>query len=152
MLSNDGLRVLFDCGPGPYAQEDNGVCEVGIDGTGFQQIVDPDNNPLGGGNNFSARHGDFAPDGSYVFEADWNAEQIWRLDSPLASAEQVFSAHSNDNSPCVLPNGNVASLWLGGPANPAGLHEIKVTKADGSDFFVVTPNVDVADIGMSCHE
>lgn len=152
VLSNDGLRVLFDCGPGPYAQENNGVCEVGIDGTGFQQIADPDNNPLGGGNNFSARHGDFAPDGSYVFEADWNAEQIWRLDSPLATAEQVFSAHSNDNSPCVLPNGNVASLWLGRPGNPAGLHEIKVTYADGSDFLVVTPDVDVADIGMSCHE
>lgn len=152
VLSSDGLRVLFDCGPGPYAQENNGVCEVGIDGAGFRQIVDPDNNPLGGGSDFSARHGDFAPDGSFVFEADWDAEQIWRQDSLTSTPGRVFTAHSNDNSPCVLPNNNVASLWLGRPGNPAGLHELKITNADGSDFVVVTPNVDVADIGMSCHE
>lgn len=150
VLSPDGLTALFDCGPDQYGLAGTGVCRVDLDGSNFQQVIDPDDNPLGGGTGFAAHHGDFAPDGSVVFEADWNAEQLWRVSSP-AVPTQIISAHSNDNSPCVLPNGNVVSLWLGRAGNPDGGHELKLTAADGS-FSVLTPGIDIADVGMSCHQ
>jgi hypothetical protein len=66
------------------------------------------------------------------------------------SAVRIIPNQSNDNSPCALPGGFIASLWLGREGGD-GFHELKVTAPDGSEFAVVTPNVDIADIGMSCH-
>jgi hypothetical protein len=151
VLSSDAEHVLFDCGPTEYGQRGSGICEVGIDGSGFHRIIDPaKDSPLGNGSsNNAAHHADYAPDGSIVFEADWEAEQIWRR-APNGEITRPMPSQSNDNTPCVLPGGYIASLWLGRPGT-AGLHELKVMAPDGSSFEVVTPNVDVEDIGMSCH-
>ena len=35
VLSGDGNKVLFDCGPVPYGQEGTGICEANTDGTGL---------------------------------------------------------------------------------------------------------------------
>ena len=148
VLSPDETTVLFNCGPVPYGQDGTGVCEVGIDGLGFRQVVDPaTDNPLGSGSGYQARHADYAPDGSVVFEATWNAEQLWRLVSPGATPVQIIPTQSNDNSPCVLPNGNIASLYLlNGP------HELKITAPDGSASDIITPGVDIFDPSLSCHD
>ncbi len=152
VLSADGSKVLFDCGPVPYGQAGTGVCEVGTDGSGFRQVVDPASSPLGGGSSQNqARHADYTPDGGIIFEADWASEQLWWLAPGTTSAVRVISGQSNDNSPCALPGGYVASLWLG-RSGGNGDHELKITAPDGSEFFVLTPNIDIADIGMSCHE
>ena len=151
VLSPGGDKVLFDCGPVPYGQEGTGVCEVGTDGTGFRQVINPANSPLGNGSNGNeARHADYTPDGGIVFEADWDSEQIWWQAPGGNSAVRIISSQSNDNSPCALPGGYIASLWLGREEGN-GEHELKVTAPDGSEFAVITPNVDISDIGMSCH-
>ena len=152
VLSGDGSKVLFDCGPVPYGQEGTGVCESNTDGTGFRQVVNPGNSPLGNGSSDNqARHADYTPDGGIVFEADWDSEQLWWLAPGSTSAVRIIPNQSNDNSPCALPGGYIASLWLGRP-DGNGDHELKVTAPDGSEFSVLTPGVDIADIGMSCHE
>ncbi len=151
VLSGDGSKVLFDCGPVPYGQAGTGVCEASTDGTDFRQVIDPANSPLGNGSSENqARHADYTPDGGIVFEADWASEQLWWQAPGSTSALRIIPSQSNDNSPCALPGGYIASLWLGRAAGN-GEHELKVTAPDGSEFAVITPNVDVADIGMSCH-
>lgn len=151
VLSGDGSKVLFDCGPVPYGQAGTGVCESNTDGTAFRQVIDPANAPLGNGSSDNqARHADYTSDGGIVFEADWNSEQLWWLAAGATSAVRIIATHSNDNSPCALPGGYIASLWLG-RSGGNGDHELKVTAPDGSEFAVVTPGIDIADIGMSCH-
>lgn len=149
VLSGDASTVLFGCGPTPYGQEGTGICEVGIEGEGFERLIDPAQQ--GGTEDSVIRHADYTPAGGIVFEADWmGGEQIY-LQSPGGTAAVVFDEHSNDNSPCSLPGGYVASLWLERPGG-RGLHELKIMAADGSEFSVLTPDVDVIDVGMSCHE
>lgn len=149
VLSTDASTVLFGCGATPYGQEGTGICEVGIEGEGFERLIDPAQQ--GGTENSVIRHADYTPEGGIVFEADWmGGEQIY-LQSPGGTAAVVFDEHSNDNSPCSLPGGYVASLWLERPGG-RGLHELKIMAADGSEFSVLTPDVDVIDVGMSCHE
>jgi hypothetical protein len=139
VFSRDGRRVLFDCGPDVYSQDGTNICEVDVFGHHFVKRVNA--------NKKAARRGDFAPDGSLVFEAEWEGEQLWRLrDTKLA---QIRKQDGNDNSPCVFADGRIASLWLGRPGGP-GKHELKLTSADGKTAEVLLPNVDIADTGLSC--
>lgn len=149
VMSGDATTVLFGCGPTPYGQEGTGICEVGIDGAGLAQLVQPAQQ--GGTEDSVVRHADYTPAGGIVFEADWmGGEQIY-LQAPGGTAAVIETDHSNDNSPCSLPGGYVASLWLERPGS-RGLHELKIMAPDGSEFSVLTPDVDVLDVGMSCHE
>ena len=146
-LSEDATKVLFTCGETPYAQDSTGICEVSTDGAGFRVVLAPADGP-GGTATSSLRSPDYAEDGSIVFEADWDGEQIWRLagDGPPALVE---GDRWNDNSPCALPGGRVASLWLERSGGP-GLHEIKVARLDGGGSFLLLVDTDVADIGIGC--
>ena len=147
-LSTDGGKVLFDCGDFPYAAEGTAICEVGTNGDGFRLVLGPDEGP--GGSTQNILHSpDYGPDGSIVFEADWDGEQIWRL--PLGATEpvRVTPEFNNDNSPCVLPDGRIASLWYERPGGP-GVHEIKVMDPDGGDHVMVLIGSDVEDSGIGC--
>jgi len=148
VLSPDEKRILFDCGPVPYSQGGTGVCEVNVDGTFLRRVVDPTQGQGSGDGDFLACHGDYLADGTIVFEANWSGEQIWfakRNAKPILAN----SKFSNDNAPCVLPGGYLASLWLERPGS-SGQSEIKIMQPDGSDFSVITPNVQVSQI--NCHE
>ena len=143
-LSTDGTKLLFSAGPVPYAQEGTAVCEVGIDGTGFQLLFSPEDGP-GGTATDALKSPDYAPDGTIVFEADWLGEQIWRLDRQTNTPVLINATFGNDNSPCVLPDGRIVSLWLGN-----SIHEIKVMNPDGTEYFMLLTGFDVDDIGMGC--
>jgi len=108
-------------------------------------------------------HAAYAPDGSIVFEGTWNggAEQVWRL-APGGQPELVNSEKTDedrfrftdDNSPCVLPDGRIVSLWLGRvgtttAAKPSG-HELKIMGATGENATMLVTDVDVVDIGIGC--
>ncbi|MCI0576696.1 MAG: hypothetical protein L0332_34640, partial [Chloroflexi bacterium] len=147
-LSPDGGRVLFDCGAVPYGQEGTAICLVDIASGDFQVVLAPDQGPETSEQN-ALHHPAFAPDGSIVFEADWQGERIWRLPAGGTEPVLVSTEFSNDNSPCVLPDGRIASLWLNRPGG-SGLHEIKVMTADGSDYFMALIDVDVTDSGLGC--
>jgi hypothetical protein len=147
-LVDDGSALLFDCGPTQYGQEGTGICRVSLDGTGFEQIVSPADGVDATSSN-AARSADEAPDGSIVFEADWGGnERLWRRSSDGTSA--LISGFGNDNSPCVLPDGSVASLWLGRDGNDEGLHELKIAAVGSDEYEMLLRNVDVIDVGIHC--
>ncbi|HQY60155.1 MAG: hypothetical protein IPF92_15415 [Myxococcales bacterium] len=146
-ISSDGSRVLFDCGPNPFGSDATGICEVGLNGSGFRRVIGPEGGPGGGKNTHSPSYG---RDGTIVFEGEWSAEQIWRIPPGASSPVLVNGSFSNDNTPCVLPNGKVASLWLQRPGNPQGFHELKIMNNDGTDMFMLLTGVDVDDIGLGC--
>ena len=114
-LSADGGLVVFNCGPESYAGEGSALCEVGSDGTNFRVLLTPADAPAGFPTTGALHHPDYAPDGSIIFEADWDGEQIWRLPPGGTEPVRVTTEFNNDNSPCVLPDGRIVSLWLKRP-------------------------------------
>ena len=148
-ISDDGSKVLFDGGDEPYGAEGTAICEVGTDGTGFRVVITPADSPDGYPDTGALHHADYAPDGSIVFEADWSGERIWRL--PAGDTEPVLVGDfGNDNSPCVLPDGRIVSLWLDRQDNVNSLHEIKVMSPDGGTFMMLSIKKDVLDSGIGC--
>lgn len=149
-LSANGRTLLFDGGNVQYAGAGTAICEVGVDGAGLRVVLTPANNPPGLPPGGALHHADYAHDGSIVFEGDWDGERIWRLPAGGGAPTKVAPDQSNDNSPCVLGDGRIVSLWLGRAGNALGVHELKVMTADGGSFFTPLANMDVADIGIGC--
>jgi len=147
-INAGGTKVLFDCTDEPYSGATS-ICEVGTDGTGFRVVLAPSDSPSGLPDTGELHQPDYAPDGSIVFEADWDGENLWRLSSGATTPVKIPSTLTNDNSPCVLPDGSIASLWLNRPGG-SGVHELKVMKPDGSSYFMLVTNADVDDIGLGC--
>ena len=147
-ISADGSKVVFDCGMEPYGAPPTSLCEVKTDGTGFRTVVSPSDGP-DNGSSHSIHHGDYAPDGSIVFEADWPGEQVWRLPTSGGPVRISPASQGNDNSPCVLEDGSIVSLWLGRTGGN-GDHEIKVMTPSGSSSRMQLTGIDVVDVGMGC--
>jgi hypothetical protein len=150
VLSRDGTKLLFDAADESFPSTH--VCEVGLDGAGFRVVVSKDDGPAGLSPSPAAHSGAYLPNGSIVFEAEWGGgERIWRLPAGGGTPELVQPAASNDNSPVALPDGRIASLFLGAPESP-GLHEIKLMNPDGSASSMLTQTgplfAEVDDIGM----
>jgi cysteinyl-tRNA synthetase len=151
VLSQTEDKVLFNAGDD---FDHLLVCEVNTDGSGFRQAITPANAPAGSQASqiFSPS---YAPDGSIVFETAWTGgEQIWRLPVEAgANPVLVGATFNNDNSPVVLPDGRIASLWLGHPDGNNG-HHVKIMGANGQNSFMLTlpaipPNFqDIADFGL----
>jgi hypothetical protein len=150
-FSPDGTSVVFECGPSEYQTPGADVCISKLDGSSTTVAVS--HLAWSGATDSDYTHApDYAPDGTLVFEADWNpagggggSERIWRFTPPSTIAPVTPSTIGDDNSPCVLPDGRIASLWL-----PNSNHELKVMNADGSNGTVVEADVDVEDVGTSC--
>lgn len=152
-ISADGSKVVFDCGEDPYGQPPTSICEVNTDGTGFRVVWTPEQGGQGapGRSDVALHHPDYFSDGSIVFEADWTGEQIWRLsgDGPPV---RIAGQYSNDNSPCVLDNDCIVSVWLERPENGPGLHELKLMDSQGGSFSMVRMDVDITDTGTYCSQ
>ncbi|MBI3990147.1 MAG: hypothetical protein HY347_11095 [candidate division NC10 bacterium] len=86
-ISADGSKVVFDCGDQPFGAEGTSLCEVGTNGTGFRVVLTPADSPPGFPDTGALHSPDYAPDGSIVFEADWDGERLWRL--PVDATEPV---------------------------------------------------------------
>ena len=147
LLSADEQKVLFTCSNDAYAASDSNVCEVGADGSGYRVVV---NGGMHAASNptVNLRHAAYAADGSVVFEGDWLGEQVWRM-APGSAPALINADLHNDNSPCTLPGGWVASLWLERPGG-SSLHELKIMSPDGKDYWVLVQNQDISDIGIGC--
>jgi Tol biopolymer transport system component len=137
-ISADGSKVVFRCGPTP--NDSGSICEVNSDGTGFR--VKTTAGQIG---SIFLNQPDYALDGSIVFEEAGNLEQLWRLPAGSSSPVKITNTFTNDNSPCVLPDGRIVTLWI-----RDSIHELKIMDADGSNYFMLIPGVDVHDIGLGC--
>jgi len=142
-----GDRVVFDCGNAPYGGDGTAICSAAIDGTDFRVLLSP-----GAGvaqDAVALHHAAYAPDGSLVFEMNGRAtgERVWRLS---AGKLQMLGEFRNDNSPCVLPSGVIASLYLGRDGNASGAHELKLMSASGAAPHMALTGVDIVDSQISC--
>ncbi len=147
-FNNAGDKVVFNCSDDPYAIEGAALCEVEVENGTVRIVLTPEQGPDGTATNATI-HPDYDPDGNIVFEADWQGEQIWRLAPDTTTPELVNGYYSNDNSPCVLPDGRIVSLWLG-RNDGEGYHELKIMNADGSGDFMLLIDHDIADTGLGC--
>jgi hypothetical protein len=149
-ISADGSKVVFDCGSDPYSQPPTSICEVNTDGSGFRVVWTPEQGATGvqGRADVALHHPGYFADGSIVFEADWNGEQVWRL-AGSGPPTVIANRYSNDNSPCVTDSGCIVSIWLERPGS-SGTHEIKVMDPSGGNFAMVRTDIDVTDLGTSC--
>ena len=96
---------------------------------------------------------EFKDDGKLVFEGSWPIgageppETLWSRQDDADPEPAVSRTLDNTVSPCVLGDGAIVALWLGRPGG-SGVHEL--TWVDGSEPVTLTPDVDVADIGIGC--
>jgi hypothetical protein len=150
-FSFDGAKVVFDCAPSDYQAPGGAICEASVDGSAFRKVIGSADLPGATAAN-EVHHPAYAPDGSVVFEADWNgSEEIWRLPAGGNTPTRISPVdETDDNSPCVLPDGRIVSLWLGRAGNPTNLHELKVMNADGTGTAMLVTGVDIVDVGTSC--
>ncbi len=139
-LSADGSHVVFDCGDDSTGAAQTTLCAVNSDGSGFTTLLEM------AADGAARHHPDFAPDGSIVYaDDDGRGAMIWRLADGERAA--ISPDTNNDNSPCVLPEGRIASLWRGHPDDPDAL---KVMQADGSDAMLLVTGIDGLDVGLGC--
>lgn len=86
--------------------------------------------------------------GNIYFEAETDAERVWKISATGGTPVIVNNSFGNDNSPITLPDGRIASLHL-----PGSTHQIKIMDANGlNDFMITTTSgsfTEVFDIGMS---
>ena len=147
-ISGDGRRVLFDCGPGVPEIAGTAICSVSTAGGPVRLVVGPREGPGGTAHNL-VHHAAFGSDGAVVFEADWRGEQIWRL-APGSRRPVLVSRVHDDNSPCVLPDGRIASIYFDRPGNRSGIGELRIADPDGEHGTEILTGRDVADIGIGC--
>jgi len=143
-LAADGARVVFECGDRPYGEAGTALCEVATDGSGFRVALTP---TAAATATAALRHPSYAPDGAIFFESSWDAT-VWRLPLGGAATESAGPGFDSDGAPCVLPDGRVASLWLGRPGNEGG-HELKVMTPDGTAHTMLLTDIDVQQISAA---
>lgn len=152
-LTFDGARVLFDCGRNPYPETgDNDSCEVRLDGTGFRVLVTP--NSMAGNRSTFTQFPHEGVDGVLVQGAwligAYQPETIWLLPWGGPPLVAIGRNLTNAVSPCGLQDGRFGALWLTRPDAPAAKHEIVLMERNGSIDGVLTPGIDVTDIGIGC--
>jgi hypothetical protein len=153
VLAVDGSKVVFNASDfDQYGSAGTRIAEVRLDGSGFRVLASPDEGP-GYGTSTYCSFPAYSPDGtSVVFEALWGgSEQVWRRSLTGGPPELVNKAYTDDNSPVILPDGRIVSLWLDSPTGNS-LHEIKIMNPDGKNPFMLTstnsPFLEVDDIGV----
>jgi hypothetical protein len=144
-LNADASTVVFDCGNGAESDEGTSICAVDTAGGPVRTVLAA---PLGTGDAaWTAFHSPaYRPDGGLVFECHHPHEElVCALPAGAATPTRVTVAgRSNDNSPCVFPDGRIASLL------DTGIHQLRVVRADGTDAVTVTSDQDVLDVGIYC--
>ena len=64
----------------------------------------------------------------------------------------LISGLGNDNSPCVLPDGSIVSLWHERHDNDGSGAELKVHGSDSTDYEMLLIDIDITDSGIHCSE
>lgn len=150
VISKDSSKVIFDAGANSFPS--TSICEVNLDGTGYREVISINTTPPGYTTSPAVHSPSYSPDGSVIFEAEWGGgERVWKLSTGNPVPALLNASYTNDNSPVVLPNGKIASLWLNAPGS-SGLHLIKLMDSNGQNYVMLTssssPFTEVDDIGL----
>lgn len=143
-ISSSGEEVIFNCG-------DN-ICIANISNDNISPSILIEPSSIEELTQFGSA--DFDPlSNDIIFEGEGNSETIWRYNRTNLSSQEISNNFNNDNSPCVLSDGRIASLWLNRPENSDSLHELKVmdsTNINSITHFMATQNTNISDIGLGC--
>ena len=147
-LDADAGHIAFTCGPteGPAAPG-TALCEVAIDGSGLRTVSAASLAPRATSPDAYVGSADYTAQGALVAEGNLTeVTQLWTI-GKAGDASAVAPDVVSDTSPCILPDGRIASVWGG---RSPGLHELKIANPDGSNAIVLAPGVDIADVGIGC--
>lgn len=149
-ISDDGQRVVFQCGDQPFSAAGTALCEALTDGSEFRILLRPEDHAEGTGED-TLSHPDYDPTGGIIFGASWRGGSlIWRVPTAGEEPQQITAAFDNDNNPCVMPDGDIVSFWLGRDGNQEGATEIKRMTADGANYTMVVTGPVVFPVGVVC--
>ncbi len=140
-ISADGTEILFDCG--------ENICLVNSDGTNLKTLIRLSDKP----NNSweSITNADFDTHGNVVFQGTFVATWPWRYNRKTANITLINNKNNNDNFPCVLSNGDIASLWFDRVENNSGKAELKIMNATGkSQVIAITGDKEIANAPLGC--
>lgn len=145
-FSFDSKRIIFTC---RVKQNILALCSNNISGNDLKIEVSERN--LDTQKLHLIRSPDYTLNGDVVFEVeDVLGEVIWIKKTDKEKAYPINTTFRNDNSPCVLPNNYIASLWLSRPGNPKGKHELKLMPQNGSHYKMLVKDINIRDIGLGC--
>lgn len=150
-LTFDGQRVLFDCGAQSYPESGATTparCGSTAPASGWWR--DRRRCPTRGRTFPHDSVDGVRFQGTWPIGAD-APETVWLL-PPSGPPTSIGRGFTNAVSPCGLRDGRWGVLWLSRPGNPAGVHELTLVGRDGTVVGALTPNVDVADIGIGCSD
>ena len=140
-ISADGTEVLFDCG--------ENICLVNSDGTNLKTLIRLDDKP----NNSweSITNADFDTYGNIVFQGTFVATWPWRYNRKTSEITLINNKNNNDNFPCVLSNGDIATLWFDRAENNSGNAELKIMNATGtSQVIAITGDNEIFNAPLGC--
>jgi hypothetical protein len=140
-------QILFEGSDMPYSP--TAIMQVDLSGANLISIVTNSS-----GSFTEVKSPAYLSNGHIVFEAtSQQGEQVWRM--PIGGTPSVVNgAYSDDNSPVVLPNGGIVSLYIG---SGSSIHLLKTMNDDGTNPNVLsnldannTPiYIEVSDVGIS---
>ncbi|MCX6182728.1 MAG: T9SS type A sorting domain-containing protein [Bacteroidetes bacterium] len=140
-LSYDETKIIFEAANGTYPI--TAIQQIGINATGLVTVA----STITVNSASQVKSPTYDSDGNIYFEAETDAERVWKIASGGGSPTVVKSSFTNDNSPITLPNGKIASLLY------TSAHHIKIMNSDGTNDFMLTtgsgPVSDIEDIGIS---
>lgn len=141
-LSYDETKILFEAANSTYPT--TAIQEINLTGTGFAPITSIAS--IAGA--IQVKSPAYDLNCNIYFEAETDAERVWKIDSMGSAPFMVNSIFTNDNSPVTLPDGRLASLTL-----PNSTHQIKIMNGNGLNDFMITSSSssfdEVQDIGIS---
>jgi hypothetical protein len=144
-ISDDGTTILFTGGSGIG----QAILEVKTDGTELRTVIDQGGGPEGSIADAPMGTADYGPDGSILFQAGWNGNQIWKLEDG-ETTPSLFSGALNESNPSVLSDGRVVTLWGDRPGNDEHVLELTIRYPDGSLLATLLPGVDLPEGGIGC--
>ena len=123
-ISADGTEVLFDCG--------KNICLVNSDGTNLKTLIHLNDKPNTTNSWESITNADFDTQGNVIFQGTFVATWPWRYKRETSEITLINNTNNNDNFPCVLSNGDIATLWFGRAENDSGNSELKIMNKTGT--------------------
>lgn len=142
-ISADGKEILFECG--------KNICLVNSDGTNLKTLIRLEDKPNTNNSWESISNADFDTQGNIVFQGTFIATWPWRYNRKTAEITLLNNKNNNDNSPCVLSNGDIATLWFDRAENNSGNAELKIMNSTGtSQFIAVTGEKGIVTSPLGC--